>query len=490
MPIITSGKLLQASKIYEALRLTRPKTKAELKHYLKVFLNINVPNKKVCHNHDSPMDYLWYVFNADFLTKPKPNADCVVWANRSGGKTLLAAAATLLDCVFKEKCQVRILAGSGDQASRMYDYLVGFIGKGFEQLLNEPVRKSKCRFANGAVVELLTQSAASVRGQHIQKLRCDEIELFDQQVFEAAKFITQTKNNVTASMEILSTMHRPYGLMSKVVSNAEREGKKFFHWCVWEVIEKCRDRSCSRCRLERYCKGKAKKASGYFKIEDCITQMNRASRVSFESEMLCKRPNLDNAVFEDFDPDLNVKTLGFNRDLPLYRAIDFGFINPFVCLWLQTDDDGNVYVIDEYIQSKKTIEYHIKQMKKRYDISESEMAQTFCDPAGAGRNDVTGTSAVSVLRQNGIICRYKKSAIVQGIELLRSAICSGDNKRRFFVDPACVKVIEAMNCYHYSEKMPSELPVKDGIYDHPIDAIRYFLVNYKRWKKTGTIRSY
>jgi hypothetical protein len=30
----------------------------------------------------------------------------------------------------------------------------------------------------------------------------------------------------------------------------------------------------------------------------------------------------------------------------------------------------------------------------------------------------------------------------------------------------------------------SELPVKDGVYDHPIDALRYFFVNYKNRGKT------
>jgi hypothetical protein len=30
----------------------------------------------------------------------------------------------------------------------------------------------------------------------------------------------------------------------------------------------------------------------------------------------------------------------------------------------------------------------------------------------------------------------------------------------------------------------SELPVKDGVYDHPIDALRYFFVNYKYRGKT------
>ena len=81
------------SHIYSALRRTRPRTKQDLKNYVKVFLDIDVPDKRICPEHSSPMDYLWYSFAADFSeAQPMKNADCIVWANRTGGKTELAAA--------------------------------------------------------------------------------------------------------------------------------------------------------------------------------------------------------------------------------------------------------------------------------------------------------------------------------------------------------------------------------------------------------------
>ncbi len=182
-----SSNIEKAAHIYAELRRTRPSTKRDLKNYVKVFLGIDVPEMKICQEHNSPMDYLWHSFSADFPTlratsherRATENADAVIWANRAGGKTELAAVATLMDCVFKPNCQVRILGGSGEQAGRMYEYLTGFLRNGFEQFLAKPALKSKCRFANGSAVDVLTQSPTSVRGQHIQKLRCDELELFD-----------------------------------------------------------------------------------------------------------------------------------------------------------------------------------------------------------------------------------------------------------------------------------------------------------------------
>lgn len=483
---------------YSQLRRKTPVTKKDLKNYIKVFMGVNVPDKIICPEHSSPMDYLWHAFRDSGLVARvsennlrATNSDCIVWANRAGGKTELAAIATLLDCVFKPQCQVRILAGSGKQASRMYDYLVDFLYRGYEDFLIKPPTKTKCLFKNGSSTEVLTQSAASVRGQHIQKLRCDEVELFDEDVYNAAKFTTQSKNGIIAGMELISTMHQPYGLMQKIVSNGMQCGTPLFKWCIWETIEKCIDRSCSQCPLLQDCQGKAKNAAGYLKIDDCITQMRRASRAGWEAEMLCKRPSRENVVFDEFDAAIHVRRIDFNPDLPLYRTLDFGFVNPFVCLWIQVDENGSIFVIDEYIRSRATINIHAEEMKKRTPVSEEKIAGTFCDPAGQSVNDVTGTSTVRELRSHGIEVRFRKSGILEGIELIRRAIRAGDGKSSLVISPKCRCLIEALESYHYPEMCnnPNELPLKDGVYDHPIDALRYFFVNHTKPAKT-TARRY
>jgi len=481
----------KAAHVYTELRRTRPVTRRDLKNYVKVFLGIDVPDKRICCDHQSPMDYLWYTFRELKHGPRAANNDSIVWANRAGGKTKLAAVATLLDCLFKPNCQVRILGGSGEQAGRMYEYLTGFLHHGYEQFLAGPVRKTKCYFINGSAVEVLTQSATSVRGQHVQKLRCDELELFDEDVFAAAKFTTQSTSRITAGMEMISTMHRPYGLMHEVVTSAPRFGTPVFKWCVWETIEKCIDRNCSQCPLSSDCRGRARAASGYLKIDDCISQMRRASRAGWEAEMLCTRPSRLNVVFDEFDPAVHVKAIDYDPNLPLYRALDFGFVNPFVCLWIQVDKAGVVRVIDEYVRSRATIDVHAVEIKNRTLVAEEQVTATFCDPAGKSVNDVTGTSAVRELRALGIAVRFKRSGILEGIELIRRAIRSGDGTTSLVISPRCPRLIEAMECYHYPESAntPGELPQKDGLYDHPIDALRYFFINHACPAK-NTIRRY
>jgi hypothetical protein len=507
--------------------MVRPQTKTDLKTYVKAFLNLNVPSKKICPNHSAPMDYLWHSFACDKMGTgssesasggrdvPVPilserritSGDAIVWANRGGGKTQLAAAATLLDCIFKPNCQVRILGGSLEQSKRMYEYLVSFTDNNFADSVKDRAYVGKCKFKNNSRVEVLTQSARNVRGRHVQKLRCDEVELFDPDILTAAHFVPTSKDGIIASMEIISTMHRPYGLMQKCVTEAGASKIPIFSWCLWEVIQKCVDRNCSQCPLWSDCGGKAKNAEGYLSIDDAIAQMQRSSRAAWESEMLCLRPSLENSVFADFNPDIHVKPVKYDPNLPLYRSIDFGFINPFVCLWIQVDGDGVVRVIDEYIRTRATIDTHANYINSwnahsahvipakapiqsysynsRLPTQNSKLvavSATFCDPSGSGVNDVNGSSAVSELRKFGIHCRCRKSSILEGIELIRRALRNGRGQSSLMISPCCPRLIEALKCYHYPDDNAAELPYKDGIYDHPIDAFRYFFVNTVKYK--------
>ncbi len=68
-------------------------------------------------------------------------------------------------------------------------------------------------------------------------------------------------------------------------------------------------------------------------------------------------------------------------------------------------------------------------------------------------------------------------------------IDSGDGKSSLVISPNCPRLIEALQCYHYPDApgaAGSEQPFKDGVYDHPIDALRYFFVNRRHSGPTKT----
>ena len=92
-----------------ALVFTRPSNAHQLHSFVKNVLGFNMPHEVLIEGHASPFSYLCHTFfESEEDNEPR---DCVVWANRGGGKTQLGAIATLLDLIFKPGIQVLISIG-------------------------------------------------------------------------------------------------------------------------------------------------------------------------------------------------------------------------------------------------------------------------------------------------------------------------------------------------------------------------------------------
>lgn len=50
-------------------------------------------------------------------------------------------------------------------------------------------------------------------------------------------------------------------------------------------------------------------------------------------------------------------------DWPIYRAIDFGYVNPFVCQWWTRDPDGCYWMFREIYMSRRTVVEHGKKIR-------------------------------------------------------------------------------------------------------------------------------
>lgn len=58
-------------------------------------------------------------------------------------------------------------------------------------------------------------------------------------------------------------------------------------------------------------------------------------------------------VMSEWDDAIHLKRIRYNPDWPLYAAVDYGYTNFFVWLWIQVDAFDNVYILQEH---------YIKQM--------------------------------------------------------------------------------------------------------------------------------
>lgn len=52
-------------------------------------------------------------------------------------------------------------------------------------------------------------------------------------------------------------------------------------------------------------------------------------------------------VMQEWDDEIHLTNLTYHPGWPIYAAVDYGFTNPFVWLWIQVDEFGTAYVIRE-----------------------------------------------------------------------------------------------------------------------------------------------
>jgi len=455
-----------------------PGNPSELAALVQRHLGIKVPAKILCPGHQPPLDYLC----ASFFDQQ----DLLIWANRGGGKTLMAAVATILDAVYRAPIHIRVLGGSFDQSDRLADYIRDLLAARPE-LLAGPMTRQRVRLVGGSEVRMLAQSQRAVRGQHVQKIRCDEVDLFDPEVWRAVQFATRSVGSSRGSIEVLSTLHRPGGLMQELVDLSQSSanappgagGYRMIRWCLWEVIEACPSwRRCENCPLAADCQGLARQAEGFFRIDDAITILARSSRAAWEAEMLCRGPQREHLVLGEFDTARHVAGVEYCPDWPLYRAMDFGYTSPLVCLWVQVSPGGGVHVLDEYVRARLPLAAHAAEILRR---DPGPIAMTYVDPAGRQKESTSGAACTELLTAAGIPCTWRASTIGEGLELIRSVLAPASGEVKLQIHPRCRQLIKAFGEYHYGDldRSGDAKPIKDGP-DHLIDALRYFFVNRVR----------
>lgn len=478
--------------VRRALCHVRPRTRGQLRAWVRAVLGFDLPPAAIVAGHATPLDYLSHAFFED--DGPR---DCLIWANRGGGKTQLGAIATLLDLLFKPGIEVRILGGSFEQSSKMYGYLKRLLEDDlFRELVDGRITGRAVQLRNGSRVEVLSQSERAVRGQRVHRLRCDEVELFEPEIWDAAQLITRSgmcgDMFVRASIEAMSTMHQPFGLMQQLVRDADRARRRIFRWNVIDTLARCPpERPCEGCPLWDDCRGRAKQARGFIAIDDAIAQRQRVGDAVWRAEMLCERPTRSSTVYPEFDQAVHVRTFDVPGGAQMLGGMDFGHRVPTVLLWAflpaTAGREAVLHVVDELVVSGELVEKQIALAGQRPWPRPRWIG---ADPAGHTRNDQTGWSTIARWREAGWPIRTRRTSIAAGIDAVHRRLRRADGASTLVIHPRCEALIRAMTMYHYPRDNPAcPHPVKDG-HDHAADALRYLIVNLDREAWNVHIRSY
>ena len=214
------------------LAVSRPETDEQLKLAVKRLWNVEIPDIQVCPEHCTP----WKAFSDAFFAR----APVTVWkASRGfGGKTFSLAVLGLSESVLLG-AEVNILGGSGEQATRVHEYMGRWwdLQTAPRQLLASDPSKRETRLTGGNYVRALMASSRSVRGPHPSRLRCDEIDEMDLAILDAALGQPMATNGVPAQTVLSSTHQYADGTMTEVLKRAGDRGWPVYQWCLKESLQ-------------------------------------------------------------------------------------------------------------------------------------------------------------------------------------------------------------------------------------------------------------
>jgi len=445
-------------------------TAVGLAAFLRRHLGLRVGDRAVCPHHDAPLEYL----RASLAGK----GDVVACANRGGGKTTLAGVAGLLKAALGGHVRLGVVGATHEGGRRVVER-IGELLDGRADLLAERPTRRRLRVRGGSEIQVFGCSVRGIRGREVNKLLCDDADLLSEEVWRTLPFAVRSADGRGGSLDVLYTPGAPAGATERLIDSwldGRSANRRLIRWCLWEVIERCPPwRQCGQCPLAEDCRGVARRASGFYRIEDAIAIKARCSPAVWQSQMLCRRVRHERAVLPEFSHGRHVGPVEYCADWPLYRAIDFGYRNPLVCLWIQVSPGGRVAVLDEYVRSFRPLAAHAVEIFHR-DMG--PVAMTFVDPAGSHREPGSGMSCTELLEALGVPCRWRYSALSEGLGRIRCALSAEERAGGLTVHPRCRHLICALSEYHYAaaEGAGGPAPVKDGP-DHLIDALRYFFVN-------------
>jgi hypothetical protein len=175
-------------------------------------------------------------------------------------------------------------------------------------------------------------------------------------------------------------------------------------------------------------------------------------------------------VYREFEPSVHVvQELQTPQGSIIYKGIDFGYTNPFCCLWATLDGDGRMLVLREYRMAQTPLDKHIVAIRAIDD--EFREAGCLIGPAFA---DPSGAMERSMMMEQQVITRSARNDVRGGIELVRRRLLKrGDDTPGLLISAACGGLVSEFESYTWQESSrPGEkVPLKRD--DHALDALRY-----------------
>ncbi|MBO7148113.1 MAG: phage terminase large subunit [Lentisphaeria bacterium] len=175
------------------------------------------------------------------------------------------------------------------------------------------------------------------------------------------------------------------------------------------------------------------------------------------------------AVYDDFDEELHtIQPFKIPTEWRRFRAVDFGFTNPFVCLWGALDPDDRLYIYREHYQAGVRTAEHARTILQ---LSGNERYLfTTADHDAGERAELTAA---------GIHTEAARKNVTAGIQCVKNRLAKqADGKPRLYFFNDLKNTLSEIYDYRWitgnDTVNAKEEPLK--LNDHAMDALRYMVM--------------
>lgn len=157
-------------------------------------------------------------------------------------------------------------------------------------------------------------------------------------------------------------------------------------------------------------------------------------------------------------------------------SIDPGLNNPLSCHWYCQDYDGNVYVVAEYYEANRNVDYHAQRIKEicrklNWKRNRDGSINALCDSAANQRTLASEKSVAELFCEQGIAVNTKvNKSVYFGINKVKALIKPLVGLPKLYVFSNCVNMIREFKSYFWGN---DDNPVKRD--DHAMDELRYYV---------------
>ena len=183
----------------------------------------------------------------------------------------------------------------------------------------------------------------------------------------------------------------------------------------------------------------------------------------------------EGVIYENFYKEIHtIEPMRISDDWRRIRSIDFGFKNPFACLWGAIDNDGRIYIYHEYKKSETLIKDHAYYIKNFIELNKDKKPINY--DVTVADHDAQERAEYEAL---DVYTRAANKDVNVGLQKVSERlIVQPDGKPRLMIFNNCKELVKELQAYVWEPKKEGkpykEQPLK--VNDHLCDCLRMLVM--------------